>query len=179
MPKTSGARGEILRAAERLVAEEGVKHLTIERVAQAAGVSRGGVLYHFASKEALIQAMVRRMVDQFQESLDREIAQDSEPRGRFSRAYARLTLQQDEQVGAVIGGLLAGLSYDPALLAPLHERLLEWQRQTEAELDPADAAIVRLTAHALWTNELLLTNAVTPELRQAIVARLEALTRAG
>jgi hypothetical protein len=47
---------------------------------------------------------------------------------------------------------------------------------SEAELDPAIAAIVRLTTHALWTNDLLLTNVISPELLRGIVARLEDVT---
>ncbi|GAB4214192.1 MAG: TetR/AcrR family transcriptional regulator [Roseiflexaceae bacterium] len=177
MPEGGNAREEILRAAEQLVAREGVKRLTIESVATEAGLSRGGVLYHFPSKEALIQGMVARLVDLFQQGLDAVVAADPEPRGRFTRAYARVTLLPSEEVALMAGGLLAGLAYDPRLLAPLHERLLEWQRRSEAELDPTDAAIVRLTAHALWTNGLLLPNQLDPELRKAIVERLEGLTR--
>jgi hypothetical protein len=78
--------------------------------------------------------------------------------------------------GAVVGALIAGLAFDPRLLDPLHKQLQTWQAQSEAELDPAIAAVVRLTTHALWTNSLLLTNTISPELLRQIVARLEALT---
>jgi AcrR family transcriptional regulator len=176
-------RDTILDAAERLIARDGVQHLTIGRVAEEAAVSRGGLFYHFPSKEALVQAMVQRMVDGWQAALDTVVAQDPEPYGRFTRAYARLVLRADDErteaTGAVMGALIAGLAFDPRLLDPLHARLRAWQAQSEAELDPAAAAVVRLTTHALWTNELLLTNTISPELRRAIVARLEALTRPG
>ncbi len=76
-----------------------------------------------------------------------------------------------------MGGLIAGLAYYPHILEPLHEQLKLWQQQSEAELDSATAAIVRLTAHALWTNELLLTNDITADLLRRIVAQLEAMTR--
>ncbi|GAC1627371.1 MAG: hypothetical protein NVS4B11_24620 [Ktedonobacteraceae bacterium] len=45
-----------------MIAQLGVKRLTIEQVAKAAGMSRGGLLYHFASKEALIQGMLTRFI---------------------------------------------------------------------------------------------------------------------
>src|SRR5690242_2095382 len=44
------ARDRILEAAERVVAEIGAARLTLDVVAQAAGVSKGGLLYHFPSK---------------------------------------------------------------------------------------------------------------------------------
>ena len=124
--------------------------------------------------------MLERMVTGWQQALETQIAQDAEPHGRLTRAYARLVLVvvegQVESTGAVIGALIAGLAFDPRLLDPLHAQLRVWQAQSEAELDPATAAVVRLTTHALWTNGLLLTNTIPPELLRQIVARLEALT---
>lgn len=181
--RATTTREDVLKAAERIIAREGVQHLTIGRVAEEAQVSRGGIFYHFPSKEALIQGMVQRLVDIFQQSLDALIAADPEPHGRLTRAYARLVLgkldSSTRETGAVIGGLIAGLAYDPQLLEPLHARLQQWQQQSEAELDPVTAAIVRLTTHALWTNEMLLTNTIPPELLRAVVARLEAMTQPG
>ena len=46
------SRDTILDAAERLIVREGVPELTIGRVAEEAQVSRGGIFYHFATKEA-------------------------------------------------------------------------------------------------------------------------------
>jgi AcrR family transcriptional regulator len=176
----TNTRDNIFDAAERLIAQEGVQHLTIGRVAEAAAVSRGGLFYHFPSKEAMVQALLERMVAGWQQALEAQIAHDDEPHGRLTRAYARLVLLliegQVETTGAVVGALIAGLAFDPRLLDPLHAQLREWQAQSEAELDPATAAVVRLTTHAIWTNSLLLTNTFSPELLRQIVARLEALT---
>ncbi len=49
----------ILEAAEALIRREGAARLTIDAVAAEAGLSKGGVMHHFASKDALIAAMVR------------------------------------------------------------------------------------------------------------------------
>jgi AcrR family transcriptional regulator len=177
---SASTRDAILNAAERLIAREGVPHLTIGRVAEEAKVSRGGLFYHFPSKEALVQGMLQRMLEGWQQALDAMIAQDAEPHGRLTRAYARLVLLQVSgetgATGAVIGALVAGLAFDARLLDPLHERLRSWQAQSEAELDPAIAAVVRLTTHALWTNSLLLTNEISPELLRQIVAVVERMT---
>ena len=41
--------------------------MTLDAVAQRAEVSKGGLLYHFPSKEALLQAMLARLCDRFDE----------------------------------------------------------------------------------------------------------------
>jgi AcrR family transcriptional regulator len=169
MNETANTREEILTAAERVIAQWGVKHLTIEQVAKAAGISRGGLLYHFASKEALIQGMLTRFIERFESLLEEEIANDPEPHGRFARAYARSTLKMDEGATAVFSALLAAIAYDPHLLDPLRTHLEQWQRKTEEGLDFSTAAIVRLAAHAFWLNDLFSMNTFTREERQRIV----------
>ena len=52
----------ILDAAEALIRREGAARLTIDAVAAEAGLSKGGVMHHFASKDALIAAMVRHQL---------------------------------------------------------------------------------------------------------------------
>lgn len=56
------SRDRILDASERLVAQTGASHLTLDAVAQSAGVSKGGLLYHFPTKEALLEGMVERHI---------------------------------------------------------------------------------------------------------------------
>ncbi|WP_417671844.1 TetR/AcrR family transcriptional regulator [Roseibium sp.] len=63
--KSQSSRIEILDAAIDLVREAGALSLTIDAVAERSGFSKGGVLYNFPSKDALIQAMVQLVADRF------------------------------------------------------------------------------------------------------------------
>lgn len=60
MPPASN-REAILDAYERLLVEQGERAATVEAVARAAGVSKGGLLYHFASKDELADAAIERL----------------------------------------------------------------------------------------------------------------------
>ena len=53
-------REQLLDAAERVFRERGVGHTTLAEVADAAGVTRGAVYWHFRSKADLFEAMVAR-----------------------------------------------------------------------------------------------------------------------
>ena len=64
------ARERILEAAERVVAEIGAARLTLDVVAQAAGVSKGGLLYHFPSKESLLGALAQRYVHSMEQCIE-------------------------------------------------------------------------------------------------------------
>lgn len=49
----------ILQAAERLFGEKGYRGVSIDEIARAAGVSKGLVLYHFTSKKALVEHLLK------------------------------------------------------------------------------------------------------------------------
>src|SRR5215208_4643248 len=66
-------RTRLLEAAERVVAADGVARLTLDAVASKADVSKGGLLYHFPNKEALISAMVLRWVDGFERDIGQRL----------------------------------------------------------------------------------------------------------
>ena len=57
---SSPVRARILEAAERIVTEMGAAHLRLGLVADLAAVSKGGLLYHFDSKESLLGALAER-----------------------------------------------------------------------------------------------------------------------
>jgi AcrR family transcriptional regulator len=57
----AGTRERLLDAFETLLGEGGERAATLEAVAAAAGVSKGGLLYHFGSKEALIDGVLDRL----------------------------------------------------------------------------------------------------------------------
>src|SRR5438128_11419615 len=72
----------ILTAAERVVLRDGVLRLTVEAVAREAKLSKGGVLYHFATKESLIQAMLDRLIHNYERESALQHADDTGPRDR-------------------------------------------------------------------------------------------------
>lgn len=55
------AREKVLDAYEAILIADGARAATMEAIAREAGVSKGGLLYHFESKEALEAALIARM----------------------------------------------------------------------------------------------------------------------
>ena len=75
-------RDRLLSAAEQVVARDGVRNLTLEAVAHEAGVSKGGLLYHFPTKSSLITAIVERLADRCDTDQSRALAGDNCRAGR-------------------------------------------------------------------------------------------------
>ena len=171
-------RGQILGAAVSLVGREGVSGLTIERVAGEAGLSKGGVFYHFPSKEALIEGMIGRALEEADREIGRLAASEAEVPGGFARAYARATFGQKGGPHLdVSGGLLAAVANDPDLLEPLRARYGVWQERLLRDgIDPATATLVRLAADGLWFADLFGFAAPEGRLRKELLAALLSLT---
>jgi len=61
MPPAPAAREKVLDAFETILVEHGERTATLDAVAEAAGVSKGGLLYHFGSKQALVEGLSERL----------------------------------------------------------------------------------------------------------------------
>lgn len=68
----------ILESAASIINEQGADYLTLDAVAKKAGVSKGGLLYHFKSKEGLIQELVNYANNLYQENVNKYVNSDSE-----------------------------------------------------------------------------------------------------
>ncbi len=126
LPRSS-SREAILDAAEAVVLGAGAVHLTLDAVAERAGVSKGGLLYNFPNKEALLQAMVDRNVRRLGQDHAAALAHLPAGPGRELKAFARMVAQKSVCNEKRLGGsLLAASANDPKLLEPVH-RLHRWR----------------------------------------------------
>src|SRR6478609_257549 len=64
MAKERGTRDRLLDAFEKLLVVGGTRAATLEAVAADANVSKGGLLYHFHSKDDLLIGMLERLREQ-------------------------------------------------------------------------------------------------------------------
>lgn len=55
---SSATRARLLSAADQIAAESGAAGVSLDAVAARAGVSKGGLLYHFPTKVALLAGRI-------------------------------------------------------------------------------------------------------------------------
>lgn len=177
---TTDTRSRILDAAEYCVLEQGVAHLTLDGVAVRAGVSKGGLLYHYGSKDALVAALMVRLTEAVDARMDACRAADNDS-GAAARAYLLTALPPDRENAVVArreAALLAALGTRPEQVAPYADRQRDWQAQLTADTnDPLLAHVVRLAVDGLWMNEAFGIEPLDPATRAAVIDRLIALTR--
>ena len=158
MTRAEDTRERILFGAEEVVLRDGVAHLTLEAAASQAGISKGGILYHFHTRAALVTAMVQRLSSSFDADLEREGGLSGRP-GAFTKAYLQATFGSSGEVAEgrqrrLGAAVIAGVAADPELLEPLRERFVAWQHA--------------LVADGLWFTELLGLAPLEEDLRSSV-----------
>ncbi len=166
------ARERVIEAAERVVADVGAARLTLDAVAQVAGVSKGGLLYHFPSKESLLVALSHRYVDAIHDVIEAARNGMDEGPARELKACVVGILGSDQCMRSMSAVLLATAANDLKLLEVIRERMAEHVRELEASSDFARAAIVALAVDGLMMRESLRISPFSAEQRAQVVNKL-------
>ncbi len=174
-------KARIIAAAANVAVQRGVQNLTMDAVAEEAGISKGGVFYHYASKHELLLDMVQALVDITEKEVAATQARDQEA-GSWLRGFIKACLTNKAEdlgpVGRLSVAFLTAAANDTSLLAPMNRRQPAWREAiNNSGIDPTQAQIVRLAADGLWINDVMGVPILDDAERSAVVERLEAMTR--
>lgn len=171
-------RSQVLSAASFIVKKHGVEKLTLEAVAKEAGISKGGLLHHFPSKQALIQGMVEEYTDLFVTDVNERVANAASSQGKWSRAYVEATIKDITEGNGISTALTASLFTSPELLAKLQAEYAIWQRNIENDgIDAVQGTIVRLALDGLWFSEIFGLGELDNDLRDKVIQSLKQMTK--
>ena len=149
-------RIRLIECAARIISEQGPNAVTIQAVADAAGVTKGGLLHHFRDKNQLSEAVTRYYIAQMDTELDKLMTQDSVEYGRFTRAYINAILpdiasdQNEQWMPLVIYSLT-----DPALKSMWNEWMNEKQKLHYDTDSDQILRVLRYPADGIWFENLL------------------------
>jgi len=153
MPPPPAAREKVLDAFQRLLIEHGERETTLDAVARAAGVSKGGLIYHFGSREALIDGLLGRLESLADEDLTMMGAAPEGPVAYFIRTSAQADAALDLTMIAATRLLQRSHSRTREVLAAVHDR---WYLALLAATgDPAVARLVMLVGYGMYYNATL------------------------
>jgi len=163
----------MLDAAEAIVLESGARHMTLDAVAGRAGVSKGGLLYHFPTKEALLRAMLERFIKRIEETRKKKSKGLKEGPGRGIKAFILSNADRDPKRDQIGSALLAAVAHDPKLLQPARDdfrRLLAEFMQ--CGLNFKRAAVIYLAVLGLVFSELLSLSPLSIKERNDLIEEL-------
>ncbi len=170
------SRDRILDAAALLVAEGGAATLTYDALAERTGISKGGLLYNFPSKEHLLRAMIDRHVESFTETWERH--RDSLPTGAHRTLRALVATHREappkDEDCRPANGMLAAIAENPELLDGIRAFNRELVEALRAEAaDPDRAMILWLALEGLMMLQLFRACPLTPSDRCRVFAAMD------
>ncbi len=149
-------RRALLDQAARITLEQGLSKVTFQAVADAVGVTKGGVMHHFATKNALILGVFHDAMAKFEAEVDAAMAKDPVRYGSFTRAYIDATIslgvkgQEEFNSQATLYVLMLGD-------IELRELWAEWSNKQLKKHEATDnteiLCMVRLVADGIWLSD--------------------------
>lgn len=169
----AGTRDRILDALEVLLLEGGTQGITLEAVAARAGVSKGGLLYHFPGKEQLLVGAVDRLGERVDEQLQRVIAEGAS----IAQWYLEPVDEARDSDVAIARSILAVMRSADGQYEAVQQRFARIMHAYDAQLleelrDPVLAEIVRLTGDGIYLGQILGLTPPDPALHRQLVERL-------
>lgn len=135
--KAQATKEKMLEVARDIILHEGIERLSMNRVAELSGMSKGAVMYHFKTKRELIAALLEDYANHLNSNLESREKEErthiSDPEEAFLAAYINWfrDFDRDNHGWAQIGvSLLAQFFTDPDLVEPVRD----WYRKLFSRL---------------------------------------------
>lgn len=167
-------RDRILDAAVRVIQRSGVTAVTFDSVAAEAELTRGGIMYHFPSREELLTAIHQHLADRWEASLLADAGRPLDELGADDRLAAYIRVSARSATRAELQ-LMLEAAPRPNWSAPWCAVLERWA-PTPAAAGDDDAAtarlVARLAADGLWMFEALAYHILPEAQRRAVAEHL-------
>ncbi|MDF2652200.1 MAG: TetR family transcriptional regulator [Paenibacillus sp.] len=120
-------RRALLDNAARIAGEQGLAKVTLEAVARASSVTKGGLLHHFPNKNMLLSALFEDLIEQLDRVVDEKMDKDPVEHGRFTRAYVEISIEDENDKASYL--------LTPLWALILSESGVTWTKWLERRLD--------------------------------------------
>jgi AcrR family transcriptional regulator len=177
MNRPAHAREIILKAAESLVQKQGAGNLTYDNLVKESGITRGGITYHFPTKDELLRALLERDMQQWDEMEKALRPKLENARAADLIASIRAMTQSSDDQKRFIAGMLSAITHDQNLLQPVRDHQQQRYGNMKGTKQDIDCIILELAAAGLFWQDITRCHEFPPTIRKKIATRLEALAK--
>ena len=169
-------RIKLLEAAAQLILTHGAAHLTLDQVAQDAGISKGGLLHHFPTKDELLIGLMQRSFDLFRSRIDHHRAALAPGVGQWLRAYIVASFEAAPEEERLTKALFILAANSPAVFAAKQNELTDLVPPIPYDGLPAARFLaIQLACDGFWFSQSAGMIHLEGPMRAALQAELLAL----
>lgn len=173
--RSERTRNAALQAALTIIARDGAAKLTLDAIARESGVSKGGLMHQFRSKEAVLTALLERQTAEVAALSQRFVAEHGAGQ-LYPELAARIATSRAAITGpayAVSYAIFGLLAQDPSLLAVSRAKDVESVAAIKSEATDPDLAMLRwFAAKGLTQTALIGPSPLTEADRDRLFVRL-------
>lgn len=159
MPKVkrrNNSSEDILDAAQQVAIEKGAAKVSLDSVAKQAGLTKGGVLYNFPNKNALINGMLERLMSVYTPKVAEYAANYSADANPTLRAVVHLVRELEDVNPNVFQAILTAAAHNQKLLEPWRvEKSKRYELINKEAADPDTASILWAASEGLLLLDIL------------------------
>jgi AcrR family transcriptional regulator len=172
--RSKRSRDAILEAALAIIARDGPGRLTLDAIARESGISKGGLMHQFRTKEAVLKALLQRQTEHFEEFSRRYIAAAGAGRPQPELAAQIATLREAVTTPrSLFLAVLGAIAEEPNLLSAQQQITAQKIEAVKAEApDPELAALRWAAAYGLALTALLGLSPFSADERERLFERL-------
>ncbi|GGI30060.1 TetR/AcrR family transcriptional regulator [Bradyrhizobium guangdongense] len=172
--RSERSRNAALEAAIAIIARDGPGRLTLDAIARESGLSKGGVMHQFRTKEAVLKALLERQMAHFEEFSSAYMAKVSatSPNPNLATQLATVREAATSPNSAALA-LVAAIVENPGLMALPREREMKRMAAIREEAADPDLAMLRWAgAIGLLLSSLFGMSPLNRDEQQRLFARL-------
>jgi len=178
MTRPPKAKALILKAAREIVETRGAGALTFDELSRVSGVTRGGITYHFPTKDDLLQALLDHDMLAWKAAEQALTPRDAAcPRRCELIGFLRAHTSEDDSRRRFVTGMLSAAVHQPELLDGCRQEVLGRYVGRQWDEPELRAQVLRLAATGLFWDEVFGFQPMPPAARARLVALLERLAR--
>lgn len=172
--RSERSRNALLEAALTIIARDGPARLTLDAISRESGISKGGLLHQFRTKEAVLQALVDRQVKYFEDFSRGYMAEfgDTQPQPNLAAKIATLR-EAMTTPASVVFAVLGAATEVPSLLSTSREIDAGMIEIVKDEASDAELSLLRWSAAwGLTLTSMLGVFPLSEEMRERLFDRL-------
>lgn len=171
----------ILDAAVEVIESAGITAVTFDSIAAASGITRGGIIYHFRSREDLVGAIHEHLAQRWAQQLQDACGKPVDQATLTERAVAYIRVAATSATRAELQMLLESRNTEhQSTWSRVMDQWVPRHNALDGMNDPSTRMIALLAADGLWVNDAIGSGHVSTSSRsraaEAIVALLDTMT---
>ena len=172
--RSERTRNAVIQAALAIIARDGPARLTLDAIARESGISKGGLMHQFRTKEAVVKALLEHQIEYFQDFSRRYMAENGSAQSEPHLATQIATLREHvARPHSAAFAILGAMAQEPGLLSITREVDAKMAKAIKAEAaDPELATLRWMAARGLALTALFGMCPLSQEERERLFDRL-------